>query len=887
MAPLRLFGFPLHRGLTLRRRTSAVPVPPVPLAELAALSPTALLARLSATAAGLTNHEAAERYGEFGPNAIGDERPPGAWRQLALIVANPLSLMLLALAVVSFATGQRKGAVAIAAMVALSSLLSFVQEYRAGRAAESLKALVHTKATVLRPLHRDDPEAAAHPVHVPLAHIVPGDVVLLAAGNVIPADVRVLVAKDLFVDESALTGESLPVEKSAACGDAGQPIADIRCLALTGSHVTSGTGTAVVLATGARTAFAGIARETVAPRAATSFDVGVHRYLKLILVFMAVMVPAVLLINGFARGDWHEAFLFAVAVAAGMTPEMLPMVVTVNLAKGARAMAGKRVIVKRLVAIQNFGAMNVLCTDKTGTLTQDRVLLERHVDITGSESRRVLEFACLNSRFQSGLPNLLDAAVLAHGDLHPDLRAGAGYARIDEIPFDFERRRMSVVVEQQATGAHLLICKGAVEEVAAACDRVERDGSAKSIEPAHADELSTVTRELNDDGFRVIAIAYKQLPPGPATYTAADERALVLLGYIAFLDPPKESAGEAIAALTASGIAVKVLTGDNAAVARHVCRQVGLRTDVVLGGADVDALDDAALAARAETATLFAKLAPQQKARVIRALRAHGNVVGYLGDGINDGPALTAADIGISVDTGADVARDAADLILLEKSLNVLAAGVREGRRVFGNVTKYVRMAGSSNFGNMLSMVGASALLPFLPMAPVQILVNNLLYDVSQTALATDEVDADFLARPRQWDIGGIGRYMLCIGPVSSLFDYATFGVLVWGFGALDDPALFQTGWFVESLLSQTLIVHVIRTGRIPFVESRPSLALLAMTAAVAVLGLALPFSPVAGALGLVPLPLPYFGALAAIIVGYVVLTQTVKTWAIRKFRLD
>jgi len=499
----------------------------------------------------------------------------------------------------------------------------------------------------------------------------------------------------------------------------------------------------------------------------------------------------------------------------------------------------------------------------------------------------VLEFACINSRFQSGLPNLLDAAVLEHADLHAHLKAGAGYTRVDEIPFDFERRRMSVVVAPEGGGAHLLICKGAVEEVFAVCNRAERDGRAIPIEPGHADDLSAVTRELNDDGFRVIAIAYRELPPGPARYTAADERDLVLLGYIAFLDPPKETAAQAIAALRGAGIAIKVLTGDNAAVARHVCGRVALPTDTVLTGADIEGQDDAALAARAEAATLIAKLAPQQKARVIRALRAHGHVVGYLGDGINDGPALAAADIGISVDTGADVARDAADLILLEKSLLVLAEGVREGRRVFGNVTKYVRMAGSSNFGNMFSMVGASALLPFLPMAPVQILVNNLLYDVSQTALATDAVDADYLARPRRWDIRGIGRYMACIGPLSSLFDYATFGVLIYAFDALHDRALFQTGWFVESLVSQTLIVHVIRTGRIPFLQSRPSATLTAMTVGVALFGVWLPFSPVAPALGLVALPWTYFVALAAIVGAYLMLTQAVKTWAIRRFGLD
>jgi len=882
----RLFGLPLHR----RPRPPPVDAAAAArtLADCARLTDAELLARLGTSPEGLTNHDAALRYAASGPNSVAEVNHHGLWQQLLPILVSPLSLLLLALAILNWVTGAREGAAVIAAMVILASLFSFVQEYRSSRAAEALRALVHTKVLLHRRQRQEDGSfpAAGHPVHVPLVHVVPGDIVELSAGNLIPADVRVIAAKDLFVNEAALTGESLPVEKlHGPVVDAKSPL-EARNLAFMGTYVTSGTGTAVVLATGSATYFGGIAHAAGAVHELTSFDVGVHRYIWLVLRFMLVLVPAVFLINGFTKGDWMEAFLFAIAVAVGLTPEMLPMVITVNLTKGALAMAGKRVIVKRLASIQNLGAMDVLATDKTGTLTQDRVLLERHVDLFGQESRRVLEFACLNSFFQAGMRNLLDEAVLTHAELHSDIRSGVGYVKVDEIPFDFERRRMSVVVGTADDTKHYLICKGAVEEVVAACARADKAGTGVAIEKGHEEGLRSVTRELYEDGFRVIAVAFKELPPGPATYTAADEADLTLLGYIAFLDPPKETAAVALAALRDAGIAVKVLTGDNEAVTRHVCRQVGLTVDGVLVGTEIDALPDPELATRVEATTVFAKLAPQQKARVIRALRTNGHVVGYLGDGINDGPALKAADVGISVDTAADVAKESADIILLEKSLLVVSDGVREGRRVFGNVTKYLRMAGSSNFGNMFSMVGASALLPFLPMAPVQILVNNLLYDVSQTALTADDVDAEFLASPRRWDISGIGRYMVCIGPLSSLFDYATFGVMAWGFDALNDAALFQTGWFVESLLSQTLIVHVIRTGRIPFVESRPSRTLLAMTVAICAVGVWLPFSPAAPALGLTRLPGAYFLALAAILAAYLTLTQLVKAWAVRRFGL-
>jgi Mg2+-importing ATPase len=887
MPALRLFGLPL------RRRRPRYPVGDAAAAEralreFARLPEPELLARLGTDIEGLTLHQVALRYREVGPNTIVEEHAYDAWRHLGQVLANPLSLLLVALAVVNWFTGSRQGAIVIVAIVLLSSLFAFAQEHRSTKAAEALRAMVRVMVMLRRRRHPHvAPPPSGEPVPVPLLHVVPGDIVLLSAGNLVPADVRVLSAKDLFVDQSALTGESLPVEKLPACAAEAGALLDERSLAFMGSHVRSGTGTAVVLATGARTHFGRLAHAVDASRAPTSFDLGMHSYLWLIVRLMMVMVPAVLLINGLSKGDWLEALLFAVAVAVGMTPELLPMVVTVNLAKGALAMAGKRVIVKRLGSIQNFGAMDVLATDKTGTLTQNRVLLERHVDVAGLESKRVLEFACLTSFFQSGTRNLLDDAVLTHAELHEHIRTGAGYRKVDEIPFDFERRRMSVVVETADGGSHLLICKGAVEEVTEACTRAERDGQAVPFEAGHAGDLHSVTRELNEEGFRVVAVAYKEVPPGPAAYGAADEAELVLLGYIAFLDPPKDSAAPALEMLRKSGVAVKVVTGDNDLVCAHVCRQVGLPPAGVLLGSEVDALSDAALEDRVDGVTIFAKASPQQKARVIRALRQRGHVVGYLGDGINDGPALKAADVGISVDSAVDVAKGSADIILLENSLAVLREGVVEGRRVFANVTKYLRMAGSSNFGNVFSMVGASALLPFLPMAPVQILVNNLLYDISQTAVATDNVDPDYLAVPRRWDVSGIGRYMACLGPVSSLFDYVTFAALAWGLGALAHPAVFQTGWFVESLLSQTLVVHVIRTNRTPFLESRPSRALVAMTLAICAIGIALPFSPFAGSLGLVPPPAAFWPALGAIVVAYLAAAQFVKAWAVERFRLE
>jgi Mg2+-importing ATPase len=849
------------------------------LAAIARLDGEAVLRLLGAGPGGLAEPEARIRLARHGPNAVaaGPRRLP-VFAFLAQF-ARPLPLLLLGLAAVDLATGQGISAAVIVVIVVLSSLLGFVQEHRSSRAVERLRAMVRTTARVLRPAR-----GGATAVECPLEALVPGDVVLLGAGDPIPAELRFLEAVDLFVDQSSLTGESLPVEKHAHPVVDAQADAGLANIGFMGSHVISGSARALVVATGAATSFGRVAAALAEARERTDFDRGIDRVIALLLRIMLVLAPLVLILNWASKGDWQEALLFATAVAVGLAPEMLPMIVTVNLARGALALAEREVIVKRLGAVQSLGAIDVLCTDKTGTLTQDRVVLERHVDIAGRESELVLDYAYLNSYYQTGLKNLLDAAVLQYAHVHARLKGVQGWRKIGEIPFDFRRRRMSVVLERP-DGARILICKGAVEEIMSVSASAERDGERTAFGGAHADSLGTLVQDLNADGLRVVAIAYRALESGENKLNdPALERALTLVGYIAFYDPPKDSAVAAIAALGRHGVAVKVLSGDNAAVCRHVCGLVGIGAAMILDGAQVDALGDAELGRQAETTGIFAKLAPEQKTRVIRALQRQGRVVGFLGDGVNDGPALKAADVGISVDTGADIAKESADLVLLQKSLVAVDAGVIVGRTVFGNIVKYIRMSASSNFGNMFSVLGASVLLPFLPMAPVQVLLNNLLYDCSQTALTTDRVDPAYLAGPRHWEIASLRRYVLCFGPISSLFDYATFGLLWFGLKAVQAPALFQTGWFVESLLSQTLIVYVIRTSAPPGVGNRPSGALLAASLLVCTAGLWLPWSPLAPFLGFAPLPAAYWWGLAAILGAYALLTQLAKSWLIRRF---
>ncbi|HEU4988856.1 MAG TPA: magnesium-translocating P-type ATPase [Gemmatimonadaceae bacterium] len=864
--------------------------------DVAYLDADAALAALDTSRAGITDAEAAERLERVGPNEVAHEKPPTWYAELARAFANPFNVLLTTLAAVSGATGDREGAAVIGVMVVFSTSLRFVQEYRSNKSAQALHALVRTSATVERAADETPLEGtpSVRRREIPMRELVPGDIVYLSAGDMIPADVRLLTAKDLFVGQSALTGEALPVEKldRAARPDAPPAVTDIPSICLMGTSVVSGTATAVVVTTGPNTAFGGLARRLVSRRAETAFDVGVRRVSWLFIRFIAVMVPVVIAINGFSKHSWLEAVLFGLAVAVGLTPEMLPMIVTTNLAKGAVTMARHKTIVKRLNAIQNFGAMDVLCTDKTGTLTQDKVVLEQHVNVVGEEDEFVLALAYLNSFYQTGLKNLLDVAILEHAEVHRELAIDKAYGKVDEIPFDFTRRRMSVVVDHEHRD-HQLICKGAAEEILSVCQWVRDEDPDPDAPPRvvpldderRADAMELVS-ELNEDGFRVVAVAYREFPTTHGAYRVADESDLVLAGFIGFLDPPKETTAAALEALHAHGVAVKILTGDNALVTRKVCRQVGMDIDHVVLGGELRGLDDKALGDLAAEHRVFAKLTPEDKVRLVRALKARGHTVGFMGDGINDAGALREADVGVSVDTAVDIAKESADIILLEKSLMVLEEGVVEGRRTFGNTIKYIKMTASSNFGNVFSVLIASAFLPFLPMLPVQLLTNNLLYDLSQTSIPWDDMDPEYLKVPRQWRADDIGRFMTFIGPISSIFDVATFLLMWYVFGA-NVPArqsLFQSGWFIESLLTQTLIVHMIRTGRVPFVQSRAAWPVLLLTGAIMACGMALPFLPVGRQLGLEAVPASYFLWLAAILLSYSVLTQLVKGWYIRKF---
>lgn len=852
------------------------------LFAISRLPPAEACSQMDVSPLGLTQREAEARLRRFGPNSAIRRQRATVLQEFWDQARSPLNALLLLLAVVSYFLGDVRASIVIAAMVALAITTAFVQEHRSHNAAARLRAMVHTTASVRRsPSEPDSPY-----LEVPFEQLVPGDVVRLSAGDMIPADLRLLEAKDLFINQSALTGEAMPIEKHATASDAACDNAfDLPNMCFMGANVVSGFGVGVLLRTGRNTFFGQLAEDVAEGHMPTAFDQSLNSFTWLMIRFILVMVPSVFLINGLTKHNWLEALLFAVAVAVGLTPEMLPMIVTVNLAKGALAMARDKVIVKRLKAIQNFGAMDVLCTDKTGTLTQDRIILKHCLDIRGGQSETVLRYAFLNSHFQSGLRNLLDKAVLDHVELHPLCGADSGWSKVDEIPFDFSRRRLSVVVAR-ADGRHILICKGAVEEMFAVCTRYAIEGEAELLDESHLRAAVEETVALNSDGFRVVAVGYKEIEQPKRTYSVEDEAGLTLVGYIAFLDPPKDSARAALAALAAKGVQVKILTGDNEVITRKICREVGIEAGDILLGSKVAQLSETELAEEAGHTTVFAKLTPAQKERVVKALRARGHVVGFLGDGINDSPALKAADVGISVDSAVDIAKDSADIILLEKNLLALQNGVIEGRRIFGNILKYIRMGASSNFGNMFSVVGASILLPFLPMAPIQVLINNLLYDFSQTAIPTDNVDEEFLASPRRWDISRIFKFMVFIGPISSIFDYLTYGMMLFVFQAWTNPALFQTGWFVESLLTQTLIIHIIRTARIPFAESHASPALITTTVIICAVGILLPFTRAGSALGFVPLPVLYWPFVASILLAYAVLTQSVKTWFVRRWGL-
>lgn len=846
------------------------------LMQIAGKDAEEVLQSLETSAQGLTPAEAHERLKKYGLNEVVHEKRQNWLILLLKTFKEPLIILLLVLGIISFSTHDIGATLVIIVIVLVSAFLRFFQEFRANTAAQKLKAMVKTTATVIRYGQKKE---------VPINFLVPGDIIHLSAGDMVPADIRVISSKDLFVNQATLTGEPLPVDKHAPkIENESKNLLELSNICFMGTNVESGTSTAVVVLTGKGTYFGSIAETLTSQQIATSFDKGVKSFTWLMIRFILVIVPLVFLINGLRKGNWIEAFLFSLAVAIGLTPEMLPMIVTVNLSKGAIVMSHKKVIVKRLNSIQNFGSMDVLCTDKTGTITQGKVILEKHIDVHGNEeNEEVLKYTYLNSYYQTGLKNILDEAVLNHADLRSELKIDEKYKKIDEVTFDFVRRRMSVVVEEEGR-EKILICKGAVEEVLSVCAKAKAEGKVFKIESSHRANIKRITNKLYKDGFRVIAVAFRETPKKQTVYTTADESELVLLGFIAFLDPPKETALEAIAKLRNNGVEVKILTGDNELVTKRICKIVGLPVKSVLLGNEIEDISDEELANTVEGTTIFAKLLPHHKERIIKALQQNSHTVGFLGDGINDTSALKAADVGISVDTAVDVAKESSDIILLKKSLLVLNDGVIEGRKVFGNIVKYMKMAASSNFGNVISVVGASLFLPFLPMLPLQILINNMLYDFSQVTIPTDNVDAEYLTKPRKWKIDDIRRFILYFGPISSIFDYVTFFVLLYVFKAWTNPELFHTGWFIESLITQTLIIHVIRTNKMPFVQSRSSLPLLLTTIAIVAIGLWLPFSPFAKGLGFVMLPGLYFIFLAATLLGYILLTQLVKVWIIRKY---
>jgi Mg2+-importing ATPase len=854
------------------------------LLEICALSPEAAMERLATHDRGLDTDAIEERRRRFGANEIARRQKLGALADILHRCRNPLVIQLFVIAVISYTMGDVRAAAVVSVMIVLSVFLAYFQESRSSHAVERLQAMVQTTCRVVRGVQESE---------VPMADLVPGDILILDAGSLIPADLRLLSTKDFFVSQSALTGESMPVEKTSAPVTARAAL-ELPNACFLGTNVLSGTARGLVVGTGLRTYFGSISQHLTQRGTETSFDKGLNAFTWLMIRYMIVMVLVVFVILGVTKHNWMEALLFALAIAVGLTPEMLPMIVTVNLSKGALAMSRKKVIVKKLNSIQNFGAMDILCTDKTGTLTQDKIVLERYVDVANRQSEDVLRYAYMNSYYQTGLRNLLDRAILAHTDLDVERSC----RKVDEIPFDFMRRRMSVVLDYE--GDHVLICKGAVEEIFRVCDRYQVDEDIYPLIDMLKNDLLEEYRSLSEQGYRVLSVAYREFPRTTEVFSSADESDLILLGYIAFFDPPKDSAAEALRVMRKAGVRTKILTGDNELVTLKVCKDVGLRVRQIVTGDQLTGLSEAKLTALANKTSVFARLSPFQKEQIIRALQRGGHVVGFLGDGINDAPAMKTADVGISVDTAVDVAKESADIILLEKSLLVLEDGIIEGRKVFGNILKYIKMGASSNFGNMFSMVGGSYFLPFLPMASIQVLVNNLLYDFSQIGIPTDHVDPEYLEKPRRWNIDSIKKFMMYMGPTSSLFDYTTFFVLLYVFhcvqfkNPLTPPemkvhyeSLFHTGWFIESILTQTLIVHVIRTNRIPFIQSRPSFGLAMTTLIVMGISVYLPYSPLADYLGFRPLPLAYWAWIGATLAAYVVVAHNVKTFFIRKFGMD
>lgn len=846
------------------------------LYKFAKESPSFAFLQLHSNMGGLSDVDARNIIKKIGLNDIASEKKVGHLLRLFIILKNPLNVLLLTLGIISLFVGDVQSFIVITFMVGISVCLNFFQETKAGIAADKLKSIVHTQSTVVRDGKEKD---------IPSKYIAPGDIISLYSGSIIPGDVRILESKDLFINQIMLTGESMPVEKHTEDQESeNKSVIELQNICFYGTSVESGTAKAIVLQTGKNTYLGNMADDINSNNSSSDFNLELKKFVSLTLRFMLVMVPIVFLLNGFLKHNWFEAFLFAMAVAVGVAPEMIPTIVAVNLSKGALILSKKKIIVKHLDCIENLGVMDVLCTDKTGTLTDGKIVLEKYLDIHGVDNENTLKYAFINSYHQTGMRNLINEAILKHEEVNEKLKI-SDYIKIDELPFDFYRRRTSVIVSE-GDGKHKLICIGAVEETFSICTNVLVDGKILPIKDFSDMDKLSIEKKLNGDGFRVVAVSYKEVDAGKKVFEKGDESELIFVGFLAFFDPPKQSAMETIKDLRGLGVTVKILTGDNDLVTRKICSDVGVDADRILLGKEVEAMTEADLLKAVEEVYVFAKLSPYDKEKVIKALRKNGHIVGFLGDGINDSLSLIAADVGISVDTAADIAKESSDLILLEKSLLVLKDGIVEGRRVFDNITKYLKMAASSNFGNMLSVVGASIFLPFLPMIPIQILTNNILYDFSQMTIPTDNVDEDHLLKPKKWDFKNIQRFILFFGPISSIFDYATFFVMICVFHAWGNPALFQTGWFVESLLTQTLIVHIIRTSKIPFIQSRASWPLIVSTIAVIAVGIALPFSPFGPALGLVPLSSLYFVLLTIGIILYFAVTQILKMWFIRKYEL-
>lgn len=846
---------------------------------------------LQTTRLGLTRAEVEDRQLTYGKNEVVHEQKKNPFIVFIKTFINPFIGVLTGLAVISLVIdvlmaepGEQEwtGVVIIAVMVVCSAILRFWQEWKANEATDSLMKMVKNTCLVKR--------AGSGEEELDITELVPGDIVFLAAGDMIPADLRIIESKDLFISQASLTGESEPIEKFPEVKEKQYrkgSIVELDNICYMGSTVISGAAKGIVFETGNRTFLGTIARNLTGHRATTAFDKGISKVSLLLIRFMLVMVPFVFFINGFTKGDWFEAFIFAISVAVGLTPEMLPMIVTANLSKGALSMSKKKTIVKNLNAIQNFGAMNILCTDKTGTLTCDKIVLEKYINADGSndESKRILRHAYFNSYFQTGLKNLMDKAILSHVKELKLEHLKDAYTKVDEIPFDFIRRRMSVVIEDKQ-GKRQIITKGAVEEMLSICSHTEFNGEVQSLTDELKVKAQKISEEMNRKGMRVLAVAQKSYIEKVGNFSVSDEKEMVLIGFLAFLDPPKPSAAEAIKQLHEYGVEVKILSGDNDIVVKAIGRQVGIDTSYSLTGPDIENMDETILKERVKTTTCFSKLTPLQKTQIISILQEQKNTVGFLGDGINDAAALRQSDIGISADSAVDIAKESADIILLEKDLMVLEDGVLEGRKTFGNINKYIKMTASSNFGNMFSVMFASAFLPFLPMMPIHLLIQNLLYDISQTTIPFDRMDPEFLRKPRKWDASDLKRFMIYIGPISSIFDIVTYLVMwhVFGCNSPEHQSLFQSGWFIEGLLSQTLIVHMIRTRKIPFIQSRATWPVIGMTTLVMVIGIVIPFTSFGASIGLQALPLSYFPWLVGILLSYCVLTQLVKNWYIRKF---